>query len=283
MWKRKSFSNLYCQANTTHFSASLISPSALWVNQLSNRQFAHAYNWASKNLPPSCHEESVPVLSCTSSFSTRSPVEGHVPVPLQTGNTLASPPPPPTFWVDAIFLSAIFVFLLSFTSLIKGTVSWKGETCQNAKNSENMSFQIVQLGAGKMTRAPQPRANTVLQNHAACACIMCALRAKPQTSDFKHMTHTTSYWELKAEGTWGFPGFRGGHGLIFSPAPSPAPSQGRARGAPLFRRVSGTCGDTRAHSTRHTQRAILPVLGAGARGPRTAPSPHPHQLHQLNQ
>lgn len=47
-------------------------------------------------------------------------------------------------------------------SIIKGTVNQVGKTRRKAANSENGSFQTVQLGAGKVTRDPVTRANTVL-------------------------------------------------------------------------------------------------------------------------
>lgn len=85
------------------------------------------------------------------------------------------------FWLESISLS-VFLFFLFLISLIKGTVNWKGKTCQNAENSENTSFQIVQLGAGKMTRAPYNPVQTENWKitQLACAIYVCYVPSAKQ-------------------------------------------------------------------------------------------------------
>lgn len=135
----------------------------------------------------------------------------------------------------------------------------------------------------------QASANTVMQSHAAWVCNIWMLRAKCLTSAFKQMTNTISYSEDKAKWTWGFPGFRCGHVLIFSHPPGPA-QPGSRTPQPLCLQPLSVCPGTLRRTcaqlaTRDTQPESFLMVDTGARGPRTALSPHPpppHQLHKLN-
>lgn len=96
---------------------------------------------------------------------------------------------------------------------------------------KNLPFQIVQLSAGKTTRAPaaqrQPSASPVLCNHAARACGAGALHAKCRRGVL-NKRHMSEVRPSPCEG------FLVSHAAMRSSCPHlpPGPSQGTTRSTP---------------------------------------------------